>query len=54
MAIHNEDEKINDYTGEINSQIIELLHVSQGRKQGFQAVLESLQGDMFLLNLHSK
>lgn len=53
-AIELENQKIIDYTGELNPQIIELKHVSEGRKQAFQAVLESLQGDLFLLNMYSK
>jgi hypothetical protein len=53
-AIDHENEKINEYTGELNPQIIELLNLAEGRKLAFQAVLESIQGDMFLLNLYSE
>lgn len=53
-AIENETKSITTFTGNRNPQVMELLYKAQGRRCAFEAALEALQGDQFLLNIFSR
>ena len=48
--IDAEKYKMVEFSGDRNPQVIEIYHKSEARRDCWQAVLDALQGDPFLLN----